>query len=143
MEHNTHHKNRIAPWRRIVAGCVGLFAAANGASMLLAPATWFQTVPGVVDTGPYNPHLVLDVGFAFIAAGTGLLLFAWRSSFRPAAQVGSTFLGLHGLLHLYTIISGHNQVPVFDLAAVVLPAGAAVAASWPLKNQSSRRRTDA
>jgi hypothetical protein len=40
--------------------------------MLFDGATWYASVPGVVETGPYNPHFVQDIGAAFLVAGLAL-----------------------------------------------------------------------
>ena len=47
---------------------------ANGLSMLLFPETWFNTIPGVTATGPFNAHFVRDVGAAYLVCG---LAFGW------------------------------------------------------------------
>jgi hypothetical protein len=49
---------------RWIAAILGLFNAANGLAMLFASSTWWASVPGVSDTGPFNPHFVQDVGAA-------------------------------------------------------------------------------
>jgi hypothetical protein len=40
----------------------GIFLAANGLFMLVAPAVWYEFVPGVTDTGFFNQHFVRDIG---------------------------------------------------------------------------------
>ena len=40
---------------------IGLFNVANGLYMLLAPGAWYASVPGVVSTGPMNPHFIVDI----------------------------------------------------------------------------------
>src|SRR5678816_1493101 len=60
-------------WRRWLAGVLGAFNALNGVIMLADGRHWYDTVPGVVFTGPYNPHFVQDIGAAFLAAGLGLI----------------------------------------------------------------------
>ena len=59
--------------RRAVAGVLALFTLFNGVSMLVDPGGWFERIPGVVETGPFNPHFVRDVGFGFLAAGGALV----------------------------------------------------------------------
>ena len=46
--------------------------------MLAAGPLWYETVPGVPDTGPFNPHFVQDIGVAFLVAGLALAARAWR-----------------------------------------------------------------
>jgi hypothetical protein len=114
----------------------GLLAAAmffNGASMLIDGPGWYERVPGVVDTGPYNPHFVADIGVAFIASAIGLGLRAWREMCWPGALVGSFFLAFHAIVHLIGLLGGHSHHQVFEWLVVVLPAALAAWASTPNK----------
>jgi hypothetical protein len=108
--------------KRWIAALLGLFHAANGFVMLFVSSAWFKGVPGVSDTGPFNPHFVQDVGIAFIAAGLALGARAWWPAFWPAA---------HAVLHLIMIASGHDHYAGADLAAVVLPAALALYSAFP------------
>ena len=93
--------------KRWIAGILALFNLANGLAMLSAGSIWWSLVPGAADTGPFNPHLVQDVGIAFIAAGLGLAARAlW-----PAAVAGAAFLAGHGALHLVMIAGGQTAMP--------------------------------
>ena len=68
--------------RGLVASILGLGLAANGLTMLAAPVNWYAMVPGVVDTGPFNPHFVRDIGVAYFVTGGSLVgLAKW-----PAAR---------------------------------------------------------
>ena len=49
---------------------------ANGLWMLAAPLNWFTTVPGVVDSGPFNDHFVRDVGIVYALSGVAFLQLA-------------------------------------------------------------------
>jgi hypothetical protein len=45
---------------------------ANGLRMLAAPAGWFVGIPAAVpDTGPFNAHLVRDLGVVYAVCGVG------------------------------------------------------------------------
>ena len=85
-------------WRRWLAGVLGAFNALNGAIMLADGRHWYDTVPGVVFTGPYNPHFVQDIGAAFLATVLGLVARAWRVRYWPAAVVAAGFLALHAAI---------------------------------------------
>jgi hypothetical protein len=50
---------------------VGLLQLAIGVTMLFGPQSFYDLVPGVNETGPFNPHFVRDVGSAFLAACSG------------------------------------------------------------------------
>ena len=117
--------------RRSIATVLAVLTALNGSIMLLAAATWYESVPGVSETGPYNPHFVHDLGAAFLVAGLALAARAWRTRYWPAAVAGAGFLAAHALLHLAMIAFGHDHYAVFDLIAVVLPSALALYSAFP------------
>jgi peptidoglycan/LPS O-acetylase OafA/YrhL len=117
--------------RRSIAAVLAAINVLNGLVMLFAGPFWWNAVPGVTDTGPYNPHFVQDVGAAFLAAGLALGARAWRTQYWPAAVAGAAFLVVHALLHLVMIASGHDHHAATDLAAVVLPAALALYSAFP------------
>lgn len=119
--------------KRLIAGALGIANALNGLTMLIAGPLWYASVPGVTDTGPYNPHFVLDIGAAFLVAGIALGVGAWRPAYWPAAVTGAAFIALHGLIHLVSIASGHNHHATFDLLAVVIPSALALYCAIPDK----------
>src|SRR5258708_6884626 len=94
--------NRIVIAQRLLAVVVGLAMAANGVAMLLAGSAWYAAVPGVSETGPFNPHFVKDIGAAYFAAGVGLAWFGWKATAlaRGTALAGGAFLGLHAAIPL-------------------------------------------
>jgi peptidoglycan/LPS O-acetylase OafA/YrhL len=117
--------------RRSIATVLAVLTALNGSIMLLAAATWYESVPGVSETGPYNPHFVHDLGAAFLVAGLALAARAWRTRYWPAAVAGAGFLAAHALLHLAMIAFGHDHHAAFDLIAVVLPSALALYSAFP------------
>jgi uncharacterized protein YjeT (DUF2065 family) len=96
---------------------------ANGLFMLLAPAVWYELVPGVSDTGPFNPHFVRDIGCAYLVAGAGLLWFSLDRRARPAAVVAAGFLALHALVHLGDWATDRESLMqlVIDAPTVLVP----------------------
>jgi hypothetical protein len=120
---------------RWIAGILGLFNAANGLVMLFASSIWWDSVPGVPDTGPFNPHFVQDVGAAFLAAGLAQGLRAWRPVYWPAAFAGSLFLAAHAVIHLVMIAGGHDHHAAADLAGVIVPAALAVYSAFPTEGE--------
>jgi hypothetical protein len=104
--------------------------------MLTAPALWYDTIPGVPHTGPFNSHFVADIGAAFLTAGAGLIARAWRPRYWPAAIAGVGFLGLHALIHMVEIATGLSANPGQDIALVVVPAAIAVWAALPSKRET-------
>lgn len=127
-------------WRRWLAGGLGAFNALNGVLMLTDGRHWYETVPGVVFTGPYNPHFVQDIGAAFLAAGAGLLARAWRPRYWPAAVAGVGFIGLHAIIHVVMLVGMllglcSDEAWGADIALVVLPAALALYVSFPGKGE--------
>ncbi len=120
--------------KRLILGLNGLFALVNGAFMMVASEAWFAAV--AADTGPFNFHLVQDVGAAFIVSGLSLFACLWRPWLWPAAMTGAGFLCAHGLIHLAEILSGHAHHPARDLLVLTIPALLSIWAAWPPKGQA-------
>ena len=103
----------------------GLFLSANGLFMLIAPAVWYEFLPGVTDTGPFNQHFIRDIGiinlFLAVAFGIGLI----RQELRVALWAAATaWLGAHAVFHLWEVAVGICSPSVIprDFPAVHLPA---------------------
>src|SRR5690349_11363483 len=81
---------------------------AIGVWMLAAPASWFHHFPDALpDTGPFNHHLVRDLGGAFAVMGVGLAWCARAPRHRRAVHLGVTaFLVAHALVHLGELLGG-------------------------------------
>jgi hypothetical protein len=102
-----------------------LFLSANGLFMLVAPAVWYESIPGVTDTGFFNQHFIRDIGiiqlFLGIAFGIGMI----RSSRRVELWAGATsWLIAHAVFHLWEVAVGicSPSVILRDFPAVSLPA---------------------
>jgi uncharacterized protein YjeT (DUF2065 family) len=102
-----------------------LFLSLNGLFMLVAPAAWYEFVPGVTDTGFYNQHFIRDIGliqlFLGIAFGVGM--------FRPEPRIwlwaaATVWLSAHAVFHLWEVAVGISATSTIlrDFAAVSLPA---------------------
>ena len=118
--------------RGLVASILGLGLAANGLTMLAAPVNWYAMVPGVVDTGPFNPHFVRDIGVAYFVTGGSLVWFAKWPAARSAAQAGAAFLVLHAAVHIWDAATGREHVRqlLFDAPTVLLPPVLALWVAW-------------
>ena len=106
---------------RILAGLLAAALGANGVVMLFASLAWYDAVPGVTATGPFNPHFVKDIGAAYLAAAGGLAWFAARPREGwPAMAAGAVFLALHALIHVYDAACGARPLADFqrDLVGV-------------------------
>lgn len=112
--------------RRSLLALVAAMTAANGATMLFDGQGWYAAVPGVQDTGPYNPHFVADIGLAFLVAAGGLAAAVWRPALWPAAVTGAAFLAAHAGLHLIGIAEGMTHHAGMEFGLLVLPASLAM-----------------
>ncbi len=121
--------------RRWIAAILAVFNGANGLAMLFASSLWWNTVPGVPDTGPFNAHFVQDVGAAFLVAGLALAARVWRPAYWPAAVAASGFLVAHAAIHLLMIASGHDHHATTDIATVIMPAALALYSAFPDKGE--------
>ena len=119
--------------RILLVWTLGLALMANGAFMFAAPETWYGLVPGVADTGPFNPHFVRDIGCAYLVAGGGLLWYCIEKRARVAALAGAAFLALHAVVHLWDAAAGRESLLQLleDMPAVILPAVLIPGIVWP------------
>ncbi len=86
---------------RILLGLFGLLNLGNGLLMLAAPHLWYETVPGVVATGPFNHHFVIDIALAYVASGAFMLAgFSERRGAAAFALAGAAWPALHALFHI-------------------------------------------
>ena len=118
---------------RVVCLILAVVLGANGLAMLFAGPWWYGVVPGVVATGPFNPHFVRDIGAAYLVVAGGLGWFAAKPEQGwPALVAGSAFLTLHAAVHVFDAVCGSKPLAdvARDLAGVYLPALAAVAIAF-------------
>jgi uncharacterized protein YjeT (DUF2065 family) len=118
--------------RDLMAWTLGIGLAVNGLVMFGFPADWYGTIPGVVDTGPFNAHFIRDIGVAYLVSGAALVWLAVNPAARPAAQAGAAFLTLHALVHLWDAAAGREHVHqlLIDLPTVFLPPALAIWIAW-------------
>ena len=121
--------------RRAIAAVLAIPTLVNGLAMLAAGSLWNDTVPGVTDTGPFNPHFVQDIGLAFLMASLALAVRAWRPRYWPAAVAGAGFLAAHALLHVALIAGGHSHHVASDLLAIVVPSALALYSAFPSQGE--------
>jgi hypothetical protein len=125
--------------RRGLAALLALTMGGNGVVMLAAGRWWYAAVPGVVSTGPYNPHFVQDIGMAYVVVGLAFAAWAARPSamMRGAAGAAALFLVLHACIHLAMAVTDPMGLADFfrDFPGVFLPA---LIAGWVVASASSR-----
>ena len=124
--------------KRVIAAVLGLGGAANGALMLAAPALWYDSVPGLAHTGPFNPHFVMDIGVAYVVASAALIARAWRPRYWPAAVAGAAFMIGHALIHAADVAAERTGNIGVDVWLVIVPALLATWAAWPEKAERTR-----
>lgn len=110
------------------------FYLVTGLYIAIAPLSFYQNAPGVLETGPYNMHFLRDVGFAFTVSALGIG-FGLANRLKPLILFGSAWLCIHGVFHLVLwIVHPNHAAPsaLVDLVIVVLPAAllSYLAASW-------------
>jgi hypothetical protein len=110
---------------RTIAAVLGLFLGASAVWQMLAPLAWYDAVPGVVATGPFNAHFIRDIAAAYLTTAGGLIAFAWRpAAARPALLAAAAFLVMHAGVHVFDALCGARplQDALRDLAAIHLVA---------------------
>ncbi|MEO3433613.1 hypothetical protein [Inquilinus sp. CAU 1745] len=119
----------------------GIFLSVNGLFMLVAPATWYGSVPGVSDTGFFNQHFIRDIGiiqlFLGVAFGIGMI--------RPERRIGlwavaTLWLSAHAVFHLWEVAVGICSPSVIprDFPAVTLPAIIGIALTlWAIRQSGA------
>ena len=117
---------------RVLLAITGIYQAANGIVMLIAPGFWYSAVPGVPDTGPANIHFIRDIGLAFLAAGAALLMASRRLDDGRLIATATIFLGGHALHHLVGMAHGATiAAAARDILLIVAPGLPPLAAFLP------------
>jgi hypothetical protein len=128
--------SNIAKAKRAISALAGIGGAANGVFMLAAPALWYDSVPGLPHTGPFNPHFVADIGVAYLVASLALIARAWRPRYWPAAVAGAAFMIGHALIHVLDVVSERTGNVNVDVWLVIVPA---LLAAWSALPEKSER----
>lgn len=110
---------------KLILSALAVWHGFNGVFMLAMPVRWYETVPGVTHTGPFNGHFIADIAIAFLASATGLAIAAAVKGSTAAALLvaPSVFLGGHAILHLAEFTHGHLGFAgmLRDAAIIVVP----------------------
>ena len=108
-----------------LALALALAAGANGAFMLISPGGWYEAVPGVTTTGPFNQHFIRDIGLIFLLLGLTLLIGVRRPQVRTLLwTITAVWLSGHAVFHLWEVAVGICSASALsrDFPAVSLPA---------------------
>ncbi|MEV0250988.1 hypothetical protein AB0H76_30635 [Nocardia sp. NPDC050712] len=159
MHFEQHRRRWLAV--RIMLGILAFTGLTIGLWAVLAPQSWYNSFPGfgmhwVSVDGPYNHHLVGDVGGFFLALGAISAFALWRggAALAQAAGIGWLVLSVpHTIYHVshkpaelgsvsYTL-SLLAVLALFGLGLACLlvpPRGAQVPDPEPIEFRFPRRR---
>jgi hypothetical protein len=130
--------------KRILSVILALAMGGNGLVMLAAGRWWYGAVPGVPQTGPFNPHFVKDIGAAYLVVGAAFAWFAASpgSMARGAVAAAAVFLGLHAGVHLVDAAADPGGLADLarDFPGVFLPAllAAWIAIAYPRETRHAQ-----
>ncbi len=116
---------RALSFNLALATLFGVGLAANGLFMLATPMSWYDTVPGVPTTGPFNQHFLRDIGLIFVLLGGAMLFGVLRPAMRIVLWSAVTvWLAGHALFHIWEVLVGICAPSALarDFPAVSLPA---------------------
>jgi hypothetical protein len=124
---------------------LGGLSIVNGGWMMLHAALWYETLPGVVDTGPYNGHFVRDIGLAYAVSGIGFVWCAFNlRRCWPVVVAQAMWAAGHALLHVADMFMERMSVAhwIIDAPGVLLPGAVlgmlAVPKVWRIVNPLAR-----
>nr|WP_298897103.1 hypothetical protein [uncultured Altererythrobacter sp.] len=110
---------------QVILAIAAAFALFTGIFMIVDPFGWYDFVDTVKASGPPNGHFIRDIGIAFIVSGAVLAYAAINPVMRwGSAVVGNLFPTLHGMLHIYEVVTGICSPDIFwrDAPGVLGPA---------------------
>lgn len=126
--------------RKALTWTVAVILGINGLAMLLLPDTWYQLVPSVPPTGPFNPHFVRDIGLAYLICSWALIWFVLDPLRGAAAAIAAAVLQIaHSFLHVWDLLAGRTTLNFFlqDCVLVILPAVLMLWLAWPRADASA------
>ncbi|GAA3564070.1 hypothetical protein [Marinobacter xestospongiae] len=109
----------------VIALILGLALFANGVFMLVAPETWYWTVPGVPVRGSFNQHFVRDIGIQYLLMGVAFAYGALNARHRLLLwALPTTWLVGHAIFHVLEVATGlcGPEYLLVDFAGVTVPA---------------------
>ena len=99
---------------QVLLTLVALFVSFNGMFMLFDPFGWYDFVGTVKATGPANAHFIRDIGIAYCVSGWILFYASLNPALRwGGALVANLWLGFHGVLHIYEVVTGICSPDIF------------------------------
>lgn len=124
----------------LLAIALAVLLLANGTFMLVNSEAWYFAVPGVPDTGAFNPHFIRDIGFIYVLSGLGMAGGLIWPSQRPGLWGAvAAWQICHALFHVWEVAVGicSPDALLRDFGGVTLPALITLGLTiWALKRQS-------
>ncbi len=115
------------------ATALALLLVGNGTYMLANPEAWYWAVPGVPDTGAFNPHFIRDIGFVYFLSGIGVASgLLWPSQRLGLWSAVASWQVAHAGFHVWEVVVGICTPDALarDFAGVTLPALVACGLVW-------------
>lgn len=129
----------------VITSLNALFLFGNGLIMLIFPAEWYDFVPGVPLTGPFNQHFVRDIGLIQMFLGATFAVGMFQPANRLVLWAAATsWLTAHAILHLWEVSVGicHPSAIGRDFPAVTLPALLGIALTYLAWRADRQRMSD-
>jgi uncharacterized protein YjeT (DUF2065 family) len=109
----------------VMVAANSIFLTLNGLFMIADPKTWYEIVPGVINTGFYNQHFIRDIGIVQLLLGIAFVAGCFRPRERLVLWGAATiWLIAHAIFHLWEVAVGicGPSTLLRDFPAVTLPA---------------------
>lgn len=107
------------------AALLGVLILGNGVFMTVAPESWYWTIEGVADRGPFNQHFLRDIGIIYMLIGLAFIGGAIYAKHRLILWLMPTaWLSCHAIFHVWEVIVGicEPSALVVDFGGVTVPA---------------------
>ena len=108
--------------------------------MFFSPMSWYQTTPGVVETGPFNMHFVMDIGLVFLMSA-GAMAYGLRLQNQTAIVCGAVWPALHAAFHIFIWFQRgipFDLIALSNLVGIQLPAWGALLLALSSNKRSVR-----
>lgn len=134
-------------FRRLLLAVLLLGALSLGIWSYAMPRNWYETFPGfgmrwVVQSGPYNEHLVKDIGSMYLALAVLTAAALWfagsDATVRITAAAWTTFNALHLVYHLTMLQMYDTRDKVLVVASLGLLLLVSGALLLPLRRREQR-----
>ncbi|NUM53987.1 MAG: hypothetical protein HUU46_10125 [Candidatus Hydrogenedentes bacterium] len=130
----------------IVFCILGALSIANGGWMILYAPGWYDSIPGVTNTGLYNGHFVRDIGLAYFISGAGFIWCAFNlRQCWPVIVAQAMWATGHAALHVADMFMARLPLThwILDAPGVLLPGAVlgllAVPSVWRIVNPLARQ----